>query len=522
MSELRNQPGEIPHSRGLIREGGWVILLTSASKILGLAREGLLAWAFGTSAIVDALRVAQSGTLLVIHLLAGSLLDSSFLPTFKHLHSRNRTRMAWRIVAIAARALAIAGGVLCVALILGGRLWSRLLAPGFDPTRLGYAALFIATMAIAVPLMLEANLLATVSAALYRFRLPAFRALIQNVAVLAGTAIAVMIGARIHPERAILPVGLALPVSQAVVLLILLASLRSHGRPAARGTPERDRRLWRLLGVALAPGFALVLTEHATVIVEKIVASRLSEGSIASLDYARFLVETPLVTVGVGITQTLLPTLSDLDATGNHERFRNSIRTLLLACLWALLPVSVWLLSFGPELIRLVYARGAFDEASVRTTAAALGGFAIGLWAWFGGTILQRAFYAQRRLRTLLPLTILSLACFAALSFHWAPRMGVRGVSTAFSVANILFFASSLAFLGWGLARSVLPVLGYLLVGGGFLFLLGPGIVPDGPPVVRILIGAGLILLAWVGWTAMNPATRRLALTVIRVLMRKG
>ncbi|MFH1144236.1 MAG: lipid II flippase MurJ [Candidatus Eisenbacteria bacterium] len=519
--DMADQRDGIPHSRGLVHEGLWIILLTSASKVLGIAREGLLAWAFGTSAIVDALRVAQSGTLLIIHLLAGSVLDSAFLPTFKHLIAQRRTRLAWRAVTLAARALAIAGGVLCLALLLGGRVWTRLLAPGFDATRLGYAALFLAAMSPAVPLMFGANLLATVSSALYRFRLPALRALVQNVVILAGTIAAVAIGARVLPGRAILPIGLALPIAQGILLIILLRSLRSHARPVARGTPDRDRLLWTLLGTALAPGFALVLTEQATVIVERVVASRLSEGSIASLDYARFLVETPLVTVGVGITQTLLPTLSDLSAAGERERFINSIRTLLLACLWALLPLSVWLLAFGEDLIRLIYAHGAFGEASVQTTTAALAGFAIGLWAWFGGTILQRAFYAQRRLRILLPLAITSLVAFAVLSFLWAPSMGVRGVSTAFSVANILFFSGSLAFLGWELARAVLPILAYLLAGGGLLYLAGSGIVPQGPPIVRLVAGAALILLAWIGWTAVNPATRRLASGLIHTLRRK-
>ena len=73
---------EIPRSAGLIREGLWVSGLTIASKILGIVREGVLAWAFGTSAIVDAFRVAQTGTFLLIHLFAGSVLDSALLPTF--------------------------------------------------------------------------------------------------------------------------------------------------------------------------------------------------------------------------------------------------------------------------------------------------------------------------------------------------------------------------------------------------------------------------------------------------------
>lgn len=521
MANDRNQSIEIPHSPGLVREGLWVSALTVASKLLGIVRESLMAWAFGTSGLVDAFRVAQSGTFMLMHLLGGSVLDSAFVPTFKHLLSTGRTRLAWRTAQQARRALWIAGALLCIGLLVGGRLWTKVMAPGFDPERARLTTIFFAMMALTVPLALGTNLLTAVSNALYRFRIPALRALVQNLAVLAGIVIALLLGARGHPGAAVAPLGISLPAAQAAMLLLLVLALRGVQVPHTHGTRARDRLIWRFFGITLVPGLALVFLEQANWIVERMVASQLSEGSIASLDYARFLVETPLVTIGVGITQTLLPTLSDLNATGDRERFANSVRTLLLACMWALLPLSVWLLSFGQDLIRVIYARGAFDETSVRTTTAALTGFTVGLWAWFGGTILQRAYYAQRRLRVLLPLTLLGLGTFAALSFHWAPRMGVRGVSTAFSVANILYFSGSLAFLGWDLVRRILPVLGYLLAGAGLFYLVGPGIVTFTTPIVRLAMGALLILLAWVGWTALVPSTRRLAVGLVRVLRRK-
>ena len=368
-------------------------------------------------------------------------------------------------------------------------------------------------MALAIPLAMGANLLTTVSNGLYRFRVPALRALVQNLSVLGGILAALLLGS-------VLLLGFSIPLAQAVMLLLLVLSLRAIARPRARGTIARDRQAWRFFGAALVPGFGLVLLEQTNLIVERIVASHLSEGSVASLDYARFLVETPIVTLGVGITQTLLPTLSDLSAVGDEERFRGSIRTLLLACLWALLPLSVWLLAFGGDLIRVVYARGAFNEQSVRTTTAALAGFTVGLWAWFGGQILQRAYYAQRRLRALLPLTAVGLVSFALLSVLWAPRLGVRGISLAFSLSNVLFFAGCLTFLGWRFARSVLPSLFYILAGGGLLLLVGPGIVRAAHPLVRLILGAILICLAWTGWTVLNPATRRLALELLRKLRK--
>lgn len=504
---------EIPRSHGLVREGILVSALSIASKLLGVVREGLMAWAFGTSAVIDAFRVAQSGTFILIHIFGGSVLDSAFLPTFKHLHSSGHPRLAWRTVALAARALALVGIALSLVLTIGGRVWAGLLAPGFDPERIALTAALFAAMALALPLGLGSNLAITVSNGLYRFRVPALRALVQNLAILLGILATLATGT-------VLLLGFSIPLAQLAMLFLVVVSLRAVARPRAGGSQVRDSLVWRFFGLSLIPGFGLVLLEQSNLVVERIVASHLPAGSIASIDYARFLVETPLVTLGVGVTQTLLPTLSDLSAVGDRVRFERSIRTLLLACLWALLPVSVWLLGFGEDLIRVVYARGAFDEQSVRTTTQALSGFAFGLWAWFGGTVLQRAFYAQRRLRMLLPLTALGLLGFILLATLWAPRMGVRGISAAFSVSNLVFFCGSLLCLGWGFARSVFPVLAYMLAGAGFLYLLGPGIVPSSAPLARLLLGAFLIGSAWLGLTGLHPTTRVLALGLLRILRR--
>ena len=507
---------DIPRSRRLVRAGIWISALTVASKLFGVAREGMMAWAFGTSAIVDAFRLAQTAIFLLIHILTGSTLDSAFLPTFKHLLSSGRRRIAWRTVHLAGRALAIAGAILFLAVFFGRESWVRLLAPGFDPERVRLTSILLAAMAIAIPLGLASNLMIAVSNGLYRFKVPAFRALVQNVAILGGIIATLKLGSRLW-------LGASIPLGLAVMIVLLALSLRSVPRPIARGTAKRDALIWRFFGLALVPGMALVLLEQTNLIVERVVASRLSEGSIASLDYARLLVETPIVTLGVGITQTLLPTLSDLSATGETERFRSSVRILLLACLWALLPVSVWLLSFGQDLIRVIYARGAFNEHSVATTAAALSGFAVGLWAWFGGTILQRAYYAQRRLRALLPLTAAGLGTFGLLSVLWASRMGVHGISLAFSVANVVYFTGSLAFLGWGFARTVIPLLAYLLAGGGLLWALAPHLIPAGaPPIVRVVSSALLLAILWTGWTALHPSTRALARRLIGTLRRSA
>jgi putative peptidoglycan lipid II flippase len=521
-----------PDMSGLLRAGLWISGLMVASKLLGLVREGALAWAFGTSAVTDAFRVSQSIVFLLIHLLAGSALDSAFLPTFKHMLARGHRRIAWLTVRLCVRALAIAGSILAILLWIAAPWWVDLLAPGFDGERRDLTISLLRVMALTVPLGLLVNLFIAVATGLYRFRIPSLRALLQNGSILIGILLTAWLGSVVF-------LGAALPFAHLVMLLLLLPVLRGAtsgklslfqtrssraGHSGAQGAEQRRRSevAWKHLGVALVPGAALVALEQAHVVVERIVASRLAEGSIASLDYARFLVETPMVTVGLGMAQVMLPALADLNASADRERLRRASRTYLLSALWGVFPIAIWLFTSGEEIVRLVYQRGAFDEASVRTTSDALFGFTLGLWAWFGGTVvLQKLLYAQRRLVPLIPLAAATLATFAILAWTWAPNQGVRGVALAFSASQIVYFCGALAIQGKEFVRAILPSLLYVLAGALALGLLLSRL-PDLPPLAGAAVGLLCVILGWILWTLPSRELRSLATSLTRRLLRSS
>ncbi|MEZ4653417.1 MAG: lipid II flippase MurJ [Candidatus Eisenbacteria bacterium] len=505
----------MPELSGLLRAGLWISTLTIASKGLGLIREGVLAWAFGTSGLADAFRVSQTGVFLLIHLLAGSVLDSAFLPTFKHMLSGGHPRLAWLTVRLSGRVLAVAGILLCVLLWLFAPVWVGLLAPGFDEPRRELTVQLLRAMALTVPLGLLVNLSITVATGLYRFRVPPLRVVIQNGSILLGIVLTISVGS-------VMFLGMALPFAQAVMLLLLIPVIRPLARASVRGTAARRGVAWRHLRVAMAPGLALVALEQAAVLVERIVASRLPEGSIASLDYARFLVETPMVTIGLGMAQVMLPALADLSAGRDRERLDRSARAYLIGALWGVFPIAIWLFVCGEDLVRILYQRGAFDEQSVRTTTEALFGFTLGLWAWFGGTVvLQKLLYAQRRLRPLIPLTAVSLGTFLIAAWTLAATEGVRGVALAFSLSQIVYFAGALVIQGRTFARAALLPLLHVL-GGALALGWALRFLPELSPIAHAALGLLCVVLGWILWTLPSREMRGLADTLFRRLFARA
>ena len=101
----------------------------------------------------------------------------------------------------------------------------------------------------------------------------------------------------------------------------------------------------------------LPLAEQGNVWVERSDASRLTTGAVASLDYARTLTESALLLISQPVGLAVLSSHPPKDARAQIEAIARPVLAVAL-------PASAFLLVFAPDIVRLVFFRGAFgDEA---------------------------------------------------------------------------------------------------------------------------------------------------------------
>ena len=202
----------------------------------------------------------------------------------------------------------------------------------------------------------------------------------------------------------------------------------------------------------------------------------------------------------------------------------------IFGILWLLLPACIWLLDFGGELTRTVMG------SAGRGVIPWLVGIPLGAWGISGGIFLRRevsplyrtgragqAGGAARAARFGIAHAV-ALAGALAFAVLLAPRLGLLVIPSGFGLGGFLFIGGSLLKIGGPTARLGLSITIHLLVGSAFLFLLGPGIVPVIWPPPHALLGAAVLILAWIGWTGLTSPTRRLALASLRRLrsVRRG
>jgi putative peptidoglycan lipid II flippase len=373
--------------------------LTMVSRVLGFARDILIAATLGSGAVADAFFVAFRFPNLFRRLFGEGAFNSAFVPLFaKRLEGEGPAAAR----AFAEEALA---GLLFVLLLLTALAEVAMpvlmyaLAPGFSevPEKFDLAVLLTR---IAFPYLLCMSLVALLSGALNamgRFTMAAAAPILLNVMLISALLLAAGLGLNNTPQS-----GIVLAWGVAAAGLVQLAALWIAARRAGLYFRLRAPRLTadmkRLVKLGV-PGLVSGGVTQFNLVVGTIIAS-LQAGAVSYLYYADRLYQLPLGIVGVAIGVVLLPDLARNLRAGNHLSVMDNQNRSVEFALMLTLPAAAVLAVAAEPIIRVLFERGAFKVSDTLPTAAALAAFALGLPAFVLIKVFQPVFFAREDTRT--------------------------------------------------------------------------------------------------------------------------
>ena len=156
------------------------------SRILGYARDAVIAWQHGATTETDAYFVAFTIPDFLNYLLAGGSLSITFIPIFARYVAEGKEEDGFRSFSTIATVMGI--GMLFF-IVLGEFLAGRvipLLAPGFPPAQAALAARLTRIVLPAQIFFYMGGLLMAVQYARKQFFLPALAPLVYNAGIIAG------------------------------------------------------------------------------------------------------------------------------------------------------------------------------------------------------------------------------------------------------------------------------------------------------------------------------------------------
>jgi len=415
------------------------------SNIVGLVRQILVSYAFGTSTDLDAFYVAQKLPDILFTLAAGGALASAFIPTFTTFLTRDDREGAWRLASGVMNLVFIVLSLTsALAAFLAPALVRYILGPGFiagEQQALTVALLRVLLLSSVIFGM--SGLLMGILNAHQHFIFPALAPTFYWLGMIFGLLVWV-------PRWGIFGLAWGAVLGSVLHLLIQLPGLRGlSGRyyPELGWRNPAVRDVLRLMGPRLL-GVAAV---QLNFLVSAALASFMLAGSVSALNYAWQIFTMPQVIIAQGIAIAALPTFSAMVAREEIAAMRASLADTLRGILFLALPATVGLLMLRVPVIALLYQRHNFTAESTALVAWALAWFTVGLASHSVVEIISRAFYALRDTRTPVLIGAAAMGLNIVLSFAlaglftrlgWQPHGGLalsNTVATTLEMVGLLW-----------------------------------------------------------------------------------
>ncbi len=429
----------------IVRSSAAVAAGTLLSRVTGLLRVAVLAYAVGKFTLADTYNLANSTPNIVYELVLGGVLSATLVPLFVERIEHHDERAISALFTVAISALT----VLTALAMLFAPLIARLYALDSKLTGSARAAqLHVMTILTLwfLPQMLFYGLTALATALLNahrRFVAAAFAPVLNNVLVI-GVLVAFahsITGARaqwIDVRRIsgdagrLTLLGAGTTAGIAVMALVLVPALRHAStrlRFAFDWRHPAVRTMLRLSGWT----FGYVVTNQVALLIVLVLANG-GSGNASAYLYAYAFFQVPQGLLAVSIMTTMMPELArsaaQRDFAGLAYRFRVGLRYLLLL----MIPAAVLFIALAQPMLG-VLVRGDFRPHDAVVTAQTLQAMSIGLVPFSVYLYTLRGFYALHDTFTPFWINTIENGVNVALAFALYPSLGVQGLALAWSGA---------------------------------------------------------------------------------------
>ncbi len=410
-----------------------MIIATALSKLLGMARQIMLAGRLGDGVFAVSFSAASKIPLSVFDILFSAAIVACFVPFYSDRltksddGARRFSSSFFTLTVIASSAVALLGSVFSREIL-------SVCAPSLSEEASALGAKLLSVMFPMIIFTGAAYVLVGILQSHGSFILPSLVSSISNIAVIIYLAFAKNIGS----EKAMLTLAaiyvlswaiqfftLAVPLISKHLFPALTVKLKGNGlAPALKAAPSV------IVGAWLLPACSLLMTFFASFV---------SDGAVAAFDYS---VTIWLIASGVltyGVCNFILPSLSRTFSLGNDEDFSRRLVGAVFAALALSLPVATGLYFLSDNIICMIYMRGNFGAELALLCGKILRPLAFSVPFFCAFEVLSRGFFARKQPFPVVVASLSGIAVFAAAGSASVFMLNTEevGIAIAYGTAHL-------------------------------------------------------------------------------------
>lgn len=397
-------------------------------RIVTLITQTIIAREFGLSTMSDAYFAVEKVPELLISFVAAGF-SAAFIPMFAEYRASQGEDEAWRFASSFLLLSLIASSVLTLVTVLGAPVLVSVIAPGFQGAAREMAFKLLRIMALSIMFLgLNAGLVGLLQS-YGDFLVPECGRIAYNC-VLLGAAWTLTMGRGVSV--------LAWGIVVAAIIWLLVQVVGVVRRRALKLVWVADHPGTRRAVRQLLPFVIAISGVEITFLLDRVVASGLSEGSITALNYASRIVLLPVGLIAIPLRTAFYPALSKLAAQNQLRELAGTTLSGLRMLLFVVIPAAVGLAALRVPVIRLLFERGAFDSLATQHTGEALVLYALGVPAVSAIFFLTSVYLSLGEPLTVVRTQVIGWSVNLLLNLLLSRRWGHQGVAVATAISTNL------------------------------------------------------------------------------------
>ena len=415
------------------------------SRIVGLIRQRIFAYFFGSSAEGDAFSAAFRIPNFLQNVFGEGALSASFIPVYAKLLAKGDEKEAARVANAIFSILALVTAVIVLIGVFATPYIVTVIAAGFEEER---RALTITLVRIFFPgaalLVLSAWCLGVLNSH-HRFFISYTAPVAWNAAIIAAL---LYFGNRVDLSSLAAATAWGSVIGSALqfgVQLPAVLRLIHDLRPVLTfSSPHVRQVLNNFFPVFVSRGVVQI-----SAFVDTVLASFLGQGAVVALNYAQSLYTLPVSLFGMSVSAAELPAMSRALGAASvvAETLRHRLDQGLQRISFFIVPSAVAFLALGDVIAAVLYQTGKFTRDDSIYVWTILAGASVGLLASTLGRLYSSTYYALQDTRTPLLFAVLRVGLGSILGYFFSIHLpGLLGLDSKLGAAG-LTIASGMA--GW-------------------------------------------------------------------------
>ena len=411
------------------------------SRFLGIFRDRILAGEFGAGDTLDIYYAAFRLPDLIYNLLILGALSAGFIPIFTSLLkspkektlnfiSGSKYKHAWELASNTLNILAMALIILCSLGIIFAPWITKLITPGFNPSKMDLTAKLSMIMFLSPIFLGISGVFGGILQSFKRFFVYSLSPIFYNIGIIIGALYLV-------PIWGIYGLAWGVVLGAFAHMIVQLPTLLHLGFKYNFKLDLKNKQL-RKIGEMMIPRTFSLAVSQINLVIMTIIASTLISGSLAIFNFANNLQSFAIGIFGISFAVAVFPVLAQV--AFDKKNLVKNISLAVRQILFFIIPSTVLLLTLRAQIIRVILGSGKFDWQDTVLTIDTLSFFCLSLFAQALIPLLVRVFYARYDSKTPFFVGLTATFINIFLSLWLSKTMGVAGLALAFSVTNIINF----------------------------------------------------------------------------------